>query len=108
MTNEEIAIELTNHDDHLKITEKGVSNFRNFQAKMDRKVGFVYGATWTASIFGVVALAIFSWVLSLIVPAAKIIVEDYYRNHPNVVIHAAYHSSTKGSDAETPNTRTLK
>jgi hypothetical protein len=86
MTNEEMAIGLTNHDDRLKVVEQGVSNFRKFQTKMDRRMGFVYGATWVGGIFGVVALAIFSWLLSLVVPAAKVIMDDYYRNHPAAII----------------------
>ena len=93
MTNEEIARELTNHNDRLKVAEKGVSNFRNFQESMNRKVGFVYGVTWIGGIFGMIALAVFSWVLSLVVPAAKIVIEDYYHNHPTAVYPLRQHSS---------------
>jgi hypothetical protein len=82
MNAEEVAIELTNHNDRLEVVEKGVSNFRNFQSDMKGKLGFVYGATWVAGIVGVVILSVFGWMLTMIAPAAKIIVDDYYHNHP--------------------------
>jgi hypothetical protein len=86
MTGEEIAIELTNHNDRLRVVEKGVSNFRKFQLDMTHKVGIVYGATWLAGIVGVVFLTVLGWALTQIVPAAKIVLDDYYRNHPTVQI----------------------
>ena len=88
MASEEIAIELTNHNDRMEVVEKGVSNFRDFQAKVTRKIGFVYGATWALGIVGSLAVVIFGWTLTLIVPAAKVIVDDYYRNHPAAKISA--------------------
>lgn len=88
MTSEEIAIELTNHNDRMEVVEKGVSNFRDFQAKVTRKIGFVYGATWALGIVGSLVVLIFGYMLTLIVPAAKVIVDDYYRNHPAAQIHS--------------------
>lgn len=85
MTNEEIAMELTNHKDRLQVVEKGVGNFRDFQLDMTRKVGFVYGVTRVAGIVGTVLLAVFVWALSLIIPAVKAITTEYYHNHPSAV-----------------------
>lgn len=89
MTGEEIAVEFAHHDDRLVACESGVSNFRKFSAKMDRKIGFVYGVTWFAGIMGVVFIAVFSWFLTLIVPASKVILDDYYRNHPSTKIQSS-------------------
>lgn len=96
MTSEEIAIEITNHNDRLEVVEKGVSNFRIFQIGMTHKIGFVYGATWVMGITGVMLIAIFGWALTLIVPAAKVVVEDYYRNHPaaKISLSESYQQAT--------------
>ena len=67
----------------VKDNTKGVNNFRQFQLDATKKIGFVYGATWLAGIVGILCMAILGWALSLIVPAAKVITDDYYHNHPN-------------------------
>jgi len=82
MTSEQIVIEITNHDDRIKVCEKGVSNFRDFQSEMRGKLGFVYGATWAAGISGAIFLILFTWALNQIVPAARLVIDDYYHNHP--------------------------
>jgi len=87
MTNEQIAVELTNHDDRLKVVEKGVSNFRNFQSTMNHRVGFVYGAVWVGGIVSALLLVVFGWALNVSIPVAKAIMDDYYRNHPAAVYH---------------------
>lgn len=86
MDSEQVAVRLMDHEDRLKVVEQGVGNFRKFQRDMDHKIGFVYGATWIGGIVGVALLAVFAWVLTLILPAAKVVVEDYYRNHPGARI----------------------
>ena len=86
MTEEQVAVQLKDQDDRLKVVEAGVSNFRKFQLSTTRKIGFVYGATWVAGIVGMALLVILSWALSLIVPAAKAVVKDYYQTHPNAQI----------------------
>lgn len=86
MTAEQIAVELTNHADRLKIVETGVGNFRKFQLDVTHKIGIVYGATWLAGIVGVVFLTVLGWALTQVVPAAKIVLDDYYHNHPTAQI----------------------
>jgi tetrahydromethanopterin S-methyltransferase subunit G len=86
MTNEEVAVELTNHSDRLEVVEKDVENFRSFQSKMNRKIGFVYGVSWVLSIVGSALFAIFIWALGIVVPAAKAVVSDYYRDHPKAAV----------------------
>lgn len=86
MTNEQVAVELTNLDDRVKVTEKGVANFQKFRLDTTRKIGFVYGATWVAGAVGMVFLVVLAWALNQIVPAAKVVVDDYYHNHPTAQI----------------------
>ena len=86
MTSEEVAVALQQHADRLEGVEIGVKNFRKFQLDMTRKVGFVYGATWFAGIAGLILLAVIGWALSEIVPAAKVVIDDYYHNHPAAAI----------------------
>lgn len=82
MTNEQVAVELTNLDDRVKVTEKGVANFQKFRIDTTQQIGFVYGATWIGGIVGLIFLAVLAWALTLVVPAAKIMMDDYYHNHP--------------------------
>jgi hypothetical protein len=83
MTSEQVAVELTNLDDRVKVTEKGVANFQKFRIDTTRQIGFVYGATWVGGGLFAIFLAFTSWALDQIVPAAKLVIEDYYRNHPS-------------------------
>ena len=78
--------------------QEGVSNFRTFQLTATKRLGFLQGATWFAGIVGVVFLAILGWALTLIIPAAKIIIDDYYHNHP----------AAKISQSEPQNAKTEK
>ena len=82
MTSEQVAVELTNLDDRIKVTEKGVANFQAFRLDMTRKIGFVYGATWVAGVIGMVFLVVIAWALTESVPAAKVMLNEYYANHP--------------------------
>ena len=78
------GLKMQNLEDRLTVTEKGVSNFSEFQKKALKGQGFVQGAIWVAGGCSLLGIALLSWVLSLIVPAAKIIIDDYYHNHPSV------------------------
>jgi hypothetical protein len=62
--------------------EEGIANFRKFQLDASRKLGFVYGATWLAGIIATILLAIIAWALTQVIPAGKLIMDDYYREHP--------------------------
>jgi hypothetical protein len=86
MTSEQIAVQLTDHEDRIKVTEKGVANFQAFRLDTTRKIGFVYGATWFAGAVGTLFLVVVAWALTLIVPAAKVMMEDYYSRHPSAQI----------------------
>lgn len=86
MTEEEVAVELTNHDDRLKVVEKGVTSLLRFQSGMNRKIGFVYGASWVLGIVWTAFLATAIWALGIVIPAAKVVVADYYRDHPKAAL----------------------
>lgn len=90
MNIQEAAIELTNHDDRLKVVEQGVSNFRAFQLRMEKQISFQNGMLKAAGVMFVVFMAIFAWALNGLIPAAKIVLDDYYRNHPAAVYHRSY------------------
>ena len=83
MTNENVAVELENLKTRLTPVEQGVSNFRAFQRRMERHMGFEKGAIWVSGGLFAIFLAFTSWALDQIVPAAKLVIEDYYRNHPS-------------------------
>lgn len=55
--------------------------------KFERVISFARGVTKALAIAGALALALFGYALTQIVPAAKIVIDDYYHNHP-----AAKHS----------------
>lgn len=78
--------------------KEGVSNFRSFQLTAQKRLGFLQGATWFAGIIGIIALAVLGWALTLILPAAKLIIDDYYHNHP----------AAKISQSEPQNAKTEK
>lgn len=82
MTNEEIAVDIAEIRTRLAPVEAGISNFRNFQSEMRGKLGFVYGAVWVAGIAGMVFLVILAWALHEVVPACRLVIDDYYHNHP--------------------------
>jgi hypothetical protein len=86
MTNEEVAVELTNHNDRLVVVEKGVTSLLRFQSSMNRKIGFVYGASWVLGIVWTAFLAVAIWALGIVVPAAKVVVAEYYRDHPKAAL----------------------
>jgi len=86
MTNEEVAVELTNHKDRLIVVEKGVNNLLRFQSSINRKIGFVYGASWVLGIVWTAFLATAIWALGIVVPAAKVVIADYYRDHPKAAL----------------------
>lgn len=86
MTNEEVAIELTNHNDRLVVVEKGVTSLLRFQSSINRKIGFVYGASWVLGAVWTVFLAVAIWALGIVVPAAKVVVAEYYRDHPKAAL----------------------
>jgi hypothetical protein len=86
MTNEEVSIELTNHSDRLKVVEKGVTSLLRFQSSINRKIGFVYGASWVLGIVWTAFLAVAISALGIIVPAAKVVVAEYYHDHPKAAL----------------------
>ncbi len=86
MTDEQVAVQLRDHEDRIKVTEKGVANFQVFRLDTTKKIGFVYGATWVAGIVGSLVLVVVAWALTMVVPAAKIMMEDYYSRHPSAQI----------------------
>jgi hypothetical protein len=91
VTNEGIAVELTNHNDRLIVVEQGVSNYRKFQQRMEeymnKQLGFQRSTKWFVGISVPIFVVILTWFLSAIIPAAKLIMDDYYRNHPSSVYH---------------------
>jgi len=86
MTHEEMVQAITQLQGDRDTAIAGVSNFREFQLNATHKIGFVYGATWFAGITGILVMAVFGWALSLVVPAARIVIEDYYHHHPEAQI----------------------
>jgi hypothetical protein len=82
MTSEQLAVQLKDYEDRIKVTEKGVANFQAFRLDTTRKIGFVYGATWFAGIVSAVFLIVLAWAFTLVLPAAKVIMDDYYHSHP--------------------------
>ena len=68
------------------VAAQGVANFRAFQLEVSKKIAFVHGAVWVVGAMSFVVVGILSWALSIILPAAKLVVDDYYRNHPAAVI----------------------
>jgi hypothetical protein len=86
MKDEEVARELTNHNDRLVVVEKGVTSLLRFQSSMNRKIGFVYGASWVLGIVWTAFLAVAIWALGIVVPAAKVVVAEYYRDHPKAAL----------------------
>jgi hypothetical protein len=83
MTNENVAVELENLKTRLTPVEQGVSNFRAFQRRMERHMGFEKAAIWISGGLFAIFLAFTSWALDQIVPAAKLVIADYYHNHPS-------------------------
>ena len=51
--------------------------------KFERTIGMVRGSLWAFGITGIIGMALFTWALSQVVPAAKIILDDYYSRHPS-------------------------
>jgi hypothetical protein len=88
MTHEEMVVAVTQLQRDRDVALAGVDNFRKFQLDAARKIGFVYGATWIATIVGIVFMAVFGWALSQVVPAAKVVVDEYYANHPAAKIQS--------------------
>ena len=68
---------------------KGVNNFRAFQLDTTKKIGFIHGAVkvaaWVSGVLGALFVAVSSWALTVIVPAAKIVVDEYYHEHPAAI-----------------------
>lgn len=62
--------------------QEGVSNFRSFQLQAQKRLGFLNGAVWVAGAVWAVMLLLLAWALTLIIPAAKAVMDDYYHNHP--------------------------
>lgn len=82
MTNEEFVVRLTRIESRVEQNSKGVGNFRDFQLFAAKQLGFIAGAAKVAGIVGIVALAVFAWALSLLIPAARLLIQDYDRTHP--------------------------
>jgi len=87
---QDATIELANHDDRLKVVEQGVSNFRAFQLRMEKHISFQNGMLKTAGVVFVVLMAIFAWALNGIIPAAKVVLDDYYAHHPSAKVNRSY------------------
>lgn len=83
MTHDELVEAVTTMKAQMAANTQGVNNFRTFQLDATKKIGFVYGATWLAGIIALLFMAVLGWALTLIVPAARVVVDDYYHNHPN-------------------------
>jgi hypothetical protein len=84
---------MTEAKSDIKTSLQGVNNFRAFQLDASRKLGFVYGATWLGGITGGILVMVLGWALNQIVPAAKIILEEYYQTHPHAKIQNNVHQS---------------
>jgi hypothetical protein len=82
MTHEEEIVKIATLENQMSTALAGVSNFREFQRRMERHMGFQRGAVWICGGVFTIFLLLVSWMLSNIAPAAKIILDDYYRNHP--------------------------
>lgn len=70
-----------------KIALEGVANFRKFQLVATRRLGFLQGAAWIGAGVFALFLVLLGWALTLVVPAAKIVMDDYYHGHPNAQLH---------------------
>ena len=80
-----VTTQLAEHRSGLDVALVGVSNFKIFQLDMKWKVGFVYGVAWVVSGITIFMGVILGWVLTMVVPAAKVIMDDYYARHPAAV-----------------------
>ena len=80
-----VTTQLAEHHSGLDVALAGVSNFKIFQLDMKWKVGFVYGVAWVVSGITVLMGIILGWMLTMVVPAAKVIMDDYYARHPAAV-----------------------
>jgi hypothetical protein len=60
----------------------GDEDHEGFIVKFERALGVFRGGIWALTIFGIVFMAIFGYALTLIVPAAKLVIDDYYAHHP--------------------------
>lgn len=70
----------------MNVVQEGVANFRGFQLKAEKRLGFLNGAVWVAGAVWAVALVLLAWALTLLMPAAKVIMDDYYRHNPTARI----------------------
>lgn len=66
----------------VRIALFGDEEHEGLVVKFERAIGLVRGSLWAFGITGAVGLLVLSWALSEIVPAAKLVIEDYYSHHP--------------------------
>ena len=78
----EMIAEISTSRSERSIAMEGVSNFRKFQADVKGKISFIHGAVWVAGIVSLIAGGILAYLATLIVPAVKIVLDDYYSHHP--------------------------
>lgn len=50
--------------------------------KFEKTLAYIRGSLKILAIVGALAVVALGWALSEIVPAAKLVIDDYYRNHP--------------------------
>lgn len=107
---------LAEHTRDIAQNTKGVSNFNDFQKDVRSKISFMSGVAWVVTILAPLALGLAIWLMTkFVIPAASLILEDYYRHHPQAQINAPkiiaqppaleYHVSIGDSpqDAKVPN-----
>lgn len=99
-------------ENRLTPVEAGVKNFTDFQKDMRQKVSFVNGVTWVLAIIIPAFLGITIYVLTqFVIPAAKLILDDYYTRHPHALLkggdylmqsepYSVYAKSTENKSAE--------
>jgi len=62
---------------------KGVNNFNMFRLDMTKKIAFVHGAAWAWTIILGGLLVFAGWSFRQVYPALRLIMADYYHNHPD-------------------------
>jgi hypothetical protein len=66
----------------VKIALFGDEKTEGLIVKFERAIGLVRGSLWAFGIMSILGMALFGWALGQIVPAAKLVIDDYYQHHP--------------------------
>lgn len=87
-----MVLKIMSLDARLSPVEAGVKNFNDFQRDVRGKISFVNGVTWVLAIMIPAVLGVAIYVTTqFIIPAAKLILDDYYSRHPHAVLQGGHY-----------------